>query len=212
VLSAVSDMIAFHLKFGLGNAPKPTGINYQLRQYRIERIQEECGELVDAINTGDLKKIAREGIDVLMVVLGTLLVYGLPIVPTWVAVQKANMAKTAVKVDTDTTKPVKGPDWVSPDDEIVAAIESSLLSDEPANALLDDEDLQPDLADTLQAVANNPDVAKAVEQAVNDSHHKTAQGQNPPLVAAAPAPAAPPPPHEDEPVEEVAVAQEPKAS
>jgi NTP pyrophosphatase (non-canonical NTP hydrolase) len=211
-------MIAFHLKFGLGNAPKPTGIGYQLRQYRIERIQEECGELVDAINTGDLKKIAREGIDVLMVVLGTLLVYGLPIVPTWVAVQKANMAKTAVKVDTDTTKPVKGPDWVSPDDDIVAAIESSMLSDEPANAMLDGADLQPDIADALQAVATDPAVAKAVEQAVEQAADKArnekAQGQTPPpvVVTASPAPAAPPPPHEDEPVEEVAVAQEPKAS
>lgn len=56
-------------------------------------IEEEAGELVDALEEGDLEHISKEIVDVLYVVLYTVLYYGIPLQEVWSEVQRTNMEK-----------------------------------------------------------------------------------------------------------------------
>lgn len=114
----ISDVAAFHQKFRHFIAEKlhhVGEVDYQTRKFRMDRIEEEAKELVDAIRLGKVHKVAREAVDLIYVVIGTLLIFGIPLEPIWRAVHRANMAKEFAGY---LEKPTKPEDWRSPDEEI----------------------------------------------------------------------------------------------
>lgn len=114
------DVRAFHLKF---DHPAPDApvvslveVGDSMLEFRIALIEEECEELVEAIRARSMSRIAAEAVDVLYVVIGTLVVLGVPFLPFWRDVQRANMTKV---VNPAGGKPLKPEGWVGPDPQQV---------------------------------------------------------------------------------------------
>jgi predicted HAD superfamily Cof-like phosphohydrolase len=177
VLNFVKDIIAFHEKFGLGVEEEPKqDVSYQLRKYRIDRVEEEAAEFVEALRNGNLVKIAREGIDLLMVTLGTLVVFGIPIMRAWDAVHKANMNKEPVPgADPLTTKPIKPDGWTSPDADIAQALSDATAegeNDEPVVDETEDADPAPDANAPVVAppLTLTPAAQATIAEAVSSAH------------------------------------------
>ncbi len=74
-----------------------------VRLLRIRLMNEELKETVDAIHTNDLVSLADGLADLLYVVFGTAISYGIPIDKVFEIVHNANMAK----IDPVTNKPIK---------------------------------------------------------------------------------------------------------
>lgn len=106
------DVADFHRKFGHPAPSSPKVPEKSVLDFRINLIREECDELCEAIEAGDLGQIAAEAVDVVYVVLGTLVVCGLRIAPFWAEVQQANMAKVP---NPEGGKPLKPDGWRKPD-------------------------------------------------------------------------------------------------
>ena len=106
----VSDVTDFHTKFGHPVSRAPVQMVPDLA-FRKALIQEEVQELCTAIDEGDLAAIAAEAVDLIYVVVGTLVVLGLPLLPFWRNVHRANMKKYPNPAG---GKPLKSEDWVSP--------------------------------------------------------------------------------------------------
>ena len=113
------DVYRFHRRFGHEYARKPARPMDHTREWRKFMIKEEAREVCEAIDSGDPVKIARECIDLVYVAVGTMVSYGIPFRPCWRAVHKANMAK---RPNPDGGKPLKGPSWQSPDEDIVMGL------------------------------------------------------------------------------------------
>ncbi len=108
-----ADVRDFHLKFDHPAPAAPDDLTYpNSLDFRVKLIREECDELCEAIEKRDLAAIAAESCDLIYVVLGTLVALGLPFLPFWRDVQRANMAKT---VNPDGGKPIKPFFWKKPD-------------------------------------------------------------------------------------------------
>jgi len=109
------DVTAFHTKFDHPAPAAPVGslveVGDAMLEFRIGLIEEECGELVAAIRERSMAKIAAEAVDVLYVVIGTMVVLGLPLLPFWRDVQRANMAKVPNPAG---GKPLKPEGWEAP--------------------------------------------------------------------------------------------------
>lgn len=108
------DVRAFHLKFEHPAPPRPVRDLHSMSEvleFRIDRIEEETRELVEAIRERNLAKIAAEGIDLIYVVVGLFVILGLPLLPFWRDVQRANMAKVQNPTG---GKPLKPEGWVGP--------------------------------------------------------------------------------------------------
>jgi predicted HAD superfamily Cof-like phosphohydrolase len=108
------DVRQFHLKFG---HPAPVSVirdlttKQDMLDFRIKLIREECDELVEALEERDLAKIAAESVDLIYVVVGTLVALGLPLLPFWRDVQRANMQK---EKNPNGGKPIKPEGWEGP--------------------------------------------------------------------------------------------------
>lgn len=116
---AFRDVLAFHRKFcpeRIGSLPKVPGVGTV--DLRIELIREEFSELVSAMIRDDIPEIADASIDLIYVVLGMLVSYGIDPVGPWEAVHAANMAKEGGGSRAD-GKILKPPGWQCPD---IAAI------------------------------------------------------------------------------------------
>jgi predicted HAD superfamily Cof-like phosphohydrolase len=107
----------FHEKFNLPIADKPQMLEKERFEFRCQLHHEEQKELEAAYEAADMVKIADGLGDLLFVVAGTCIEFGLPMGKILEAVMKANMAKVP-----STPKPTKGPDWVGPEGEIKTAI------------------------------------------------------------------------------------------
>lgn len=83
----------FHQMCGQAVQPSPTVASWDDRDLRIALVQEECGELEEALYIGDLTMIAQELADVLYVVYGTAVTYGIDLAPVFAEVHRANMSK-----------------------------------------------------------------------------------------------------------------------
>tara|TARA_R110002153_G_scaffold132597_1_gene281601 strand:- start:1711 stop:2217 length:507 start_codon:yes stop_codon:yes gene_type:complete len=107
------DVRLFHITFGHDAPVAPVSVmDSGMLEFRIARIEEECKELVEAIRERSLAKIAAEAVDLIYVVVGTLVALGLPLMPFWKDVHRANMSKEYVG---PLTKPTKPEGWVGPD-------------------------------------------------------------------------------------------------
>lgn len=106
------DVRDFHVKLGFpapaapDDLPDPSNMDLRARL-----IDEECNELCRAIEDRDLAAIAHEAVDVIYMVLGILVALGLPFLPFWRAVHKANMKKRWNPTGSKALKPKR---WKKP--------------------------------------------------------------------------------------------------
>lgn len=87
------DVRKFHKRAGLEVALQPTLPNYQTQQLRKQLVEEEHTELQAALTSSNLAEIADASADLIYVVLGTLVSYGIELRPIWNEVQHCNMLK-----------------------------------------------------------------------------------------------------------------------
>lgn len=112
----------FHAAFNQPVGAAPALIPAERSALRIALIEEEFGELKDAIAAGDLVEIADALGDILYVTYGTATEYGLPINEILAEIHRANMSKLGADgkpIYREDGKVLKGPGYTRPD---VAAI------------------------------------------------------------------------------------------
>lgn len=84
----------FHRAYGLPAPTTPTAKQPdQVRKLRENLIEEEFAEFKEALDSEDIEQICKEGIDLLYVVVGALVTYGVPIEAAFDEVQRSNMSK-----------------------------------------------------------------------------------------------------------------------
>jgi predicted HAD superfamily Cof-like phosphohydrolase len=84
---------AFHRTFDILANPVPTVVDRRTRELRVKLIQEEFDELKEALAAEDLSSIAKEIADLLYVVYGTAVSYGIDMDPVFREVHRSNMTK-----------------------------------------------------------------------------------------------------------------------
>ena len=84
---------AFHRMFDIVVNPVPTVADGSTRRLRVQLIQEEFDELKEALVAEDLSSIAKEMADLLYVVYGTAVSYGIDMDPVFREVHRSNMSK-----------------------------------------------------------------------------------------------------------------------
>ncbi|MDF0645525.1 MAG: MazG nucleotide pyrophosphohydrolase domain-containing protein [Nitrospira sp.] len=84
---------AFHRLFDIVCNPVPTAVGDDTRRLRIRLIQEEFNELREAMDSDDLAAVAKELADLLYVVYGTAVSYGIDMDPVFREVHRSNMSK-----------------------------------------------------------------------------------------------------------------------
>jgi len=109
-----NDVKLFHEKFGavVGNINAP--VAPEVKELRKRLIEEEHMELQHAIDVNNYDYIAKESADLIYVILGTMVSYGIDINPVWDAVQASNMAKVGGATRSD-GKVLKPEGWQPPD-------------------------------------------------------------------------------------------------
>jgi predicted HAD superfamily Cof-like phosphohydrolase len=102
----------FHNKMGypVGNGPELVDIH--LASQRSDFIEEELEELREAQGYADIVKVADALADLIYVILGTAIVYGIDLQPIFDEVHRSNMTKDAL--DPVTKKGGKGPGYEPP--------------------------------------------------------------------------------------------------
>ena len=114
----LDDVAGFHQACDLPVLAKPQFVP-ERAALRAALLAEECQETVEALERGDMEKIADGLVDVIYVAIGTALEFGIPLERVWAEVHRSNMAK----VDPVTGKVVKRVDgkvlkpegWTPPD-------------------------------------------------------------------------------------------------
>lgn len=84
---------AFHRMFDIMVQRAPTVMDERTRALRERLIQEEFDELKEAMAKNDLPAIAKEMADLLYVVYGTAVSYGIDMDPVFREVHRSNMSK-----------------------------------------------------------------------------------------------------------------------
>jgi predicted HAD superfamily Cof-like phosphohydrolase len=83
----------FHRTFDIVLNRIPTVVDGRTRELRVKLIQEEFDELREALAAEDLSSIAKEMADLLYVVYGTAVSYGIEMDPVFREVHRSNMSK-----------------------------------------------------------------------------------------------------------------------
>lgn len=83
----------FHKTFGLHVAEGPGVPDEKTETLRVRLIQEEFDELKEAVKARHLPHVAKELADLLYVVYGTAVSYGIDVEPVFREVQRSNMSK-----------------------------------------------------------------------------------------------------------------------
>lgn len=99
-----NDVRAFHLKFGVAMATKPSWLSEEGQEFRRKFMQEELDEWSEACEHRDMELAADALVDLAYVVHGTALMMGLPWPLLWSEVQRANMAKERAKSASDSKR------------------------------------------------------------------------------------------------------------
>lgn len=122
LLGMWQDVRDFHIKFDIPHPLVPTPLSATRADLRKMLIREESREALEAIDSGDLPKIAQECVDLVYVALGTLVEAGISPDLSWIVVHHANMQKAK---NPDGGKIIKPPGWVPPDMGGVLAVQES---------------------------------------------------------------------------------------
>jgi predicted HAD superfamily Cof-like phosphohydrolase len=93
VYEAQQMVLEFHKEFDIHVASIPTVPDGKTPALRVRLIQEEFDELKEALEAKDLPNIAKELADLLYVVYGTAVSYGIDMEPVFQEVQRSNMSK-----------------------------------------------------------------------------------------------------------------------
>ncbi len=120
------DVLDFHERFAAFSQDAPGIPPRSVRELREKLVSEEYRELMRGMDEGNLTEVADACADLVYVVIGTAIAYGIDLRPIWDAVQRANMqkvpyseelaaecAKTGVKIPVG--KVMKPPGWRPPD-------------------------------------------------------------------------------------------------
>jgi predicted HAD superfamily Cof-like phosphohydrolase len=83
----------FHRKFDIPVGDSPSIPSEATRQLRVRLIQEEFTELQEAMAAQDLPGVAKELADLLYVVYGTAVSYGVDMDPVFREVHRSNLSK-----------------------------------------------------------------------------------------------------------------------
>jgi predicted HAD superfamily Cof-like phosphohydrolase len=83
----------FHRKFEILIQTAPTNLTDEIQQLRVRLIQEEFDELKESMATGNLASVAKEMADLLYVVYGTAVSYGIDMKPVFQEVHRSNLSK-----------------------------------------------------------------------------------------------------------------------
>ncbi|MDT7042425.1 MazG nucleotide pyrophosphohydrolase domain-containing protein [Candidatus Nitronereus thalassa] len=86
-------VLEFHKEFEIHISDIPTVPDEKTKALRIRLIQEEFDELKGALEEKNLPDIAKELADLLYVVYGTAVSYGIDMEPVFREVQRSNMSK-----------------------------------------------------------------------------------------------------------------------
>ncbi len=87
-------LLDFHKTFGMVYEESPVAFQPpELRELREELIREEFRELRDALDDGDIEQICKESTDLLYVVIGLMVTYGVPVTECFREIQRSNMSK-----------------------------------------------------------------------------------------------------------------------
>lgn len=117
--SMESRVKAFQVKYGHFCSETPNhNVPQQVKQLRTELVMEEFNEFFTGLINNDLIEIADGAADLMYVVIGTCVAFGIPIERIFIEVHRSNMTKTAVKAENGEkygTKTPKGPDYIAPD-------------------------------------------------------------------------------------------------
>jgi len=87
------DVRDFHEKFGAVVGDSKSPVDPSITALRKKLIDEEHDELQDALDANNYEYIAKEAADLIYVILGTMVSYGIDINPIWDAVHASNMQK-----------------------------------------------------------------------------------------------------------------------
>lgn len=83
----------FHRKFDIPVGDRPLIPDEAVRQLRVRLIQEEFDELQEAMSAKNLPAVAKELADLLYVVYGTAVSYGVDMDPVFREVHRSNLSK-----------------------------------------------------------------------------------------------------------------------
>jgi len=83
----------FHRKFDILAQASPTEASEDTKRLRIRLIQEEFDELKESMAEGNLAALAKEMADLLYVVYGTAVSYGIDMEPVFREVHRSNLSK-----------------------------------------------------------------------------------------------------------------------
>jgi predicted HAD superfamily Cof-like phosphohydrolase len=111
----------FHRKFDIAVAAGPTLPEEGTRQLRVRLIQEEFDELKEAMTAQDLAGVAKELADLLYVVYGTAVSYGVDMDPVFREVHRSNLSKVGGYKRADGK-------WVKPPSYSPAQVEALLAA------------------------------------------------------------------------------------
>ena len=93
VYEAQQMVLEFHKEFDIHIAETPSVPNEKTKDLRVRLIQEEFNELKEAFEKKDLSHIAKELADLLYVVYGTAISYGIDMDAVFQEVLRSNISK-----------------------------------------------------------------------------------------------------------------------
>ena len=117
----------FHRKFSIVAQATPTELNEETKRLRVRLIEEEFDELKESMAGGDLAAVAKEMADLLYVVYGTAVSYGIDMDPVFREVHRSNMSKVGGHKREDGK-------WVKPATYSPARIEPILAEQGPVQS------------------------------------------------------------------------------
>lgn len=119
-MSYFKDVKAFHQKFGLEYDGPPRMMNAEEQGFRWRFLNEELGEVKEALLEEDVAQVAAELADLVWVACGMAHRMGINLDAHWVAIREANMKKERASPENPGKRGnaidiVKPAGWVRPD-------------------------------------------------------------------------------------------------
>ncbi len=120
-MSNPQDLVTeFHETYGLPIKKDGPGIVGERLALRLELIREEYAELIDAIHQGDIVETADALGDMVYVIYGMAIEFGIPLDKVLDEIQRSNMSKldeNGNPIYREDGKVLKGANWFPPDIE-----------------------------------------------------------------------------------------------